>query len=179
MCPRASVTTSCPDRVCSLTATWLPIVPDGTNRAASLARISAARSCSRRTVGSSRKTSSPTSASAIALRISAVGVVTVSLLRSITLVCPPLRSPFGLQTRFLARFRHGRTRTYTDVHGLTNHAAQSGCRSHPVDPVLVSKATISSRVGIDGRAPSREQARAPAALAKRMQRPTGQLWRTP
>src|ERR1700674_64944 len=56
--------------------------PDGTNSADSFPKISAARSSSRLTVGSSPYTSSPTSASAIARRISAVGRVTVSLRRS-------------------------------------------------------------------------------------------------
>src|SRR5262245_11214984 len=59
------------------------MVPEGTKSAASLPRISAARSCRRLTVGSSRWTSSPTSASAIARRMARVGLVTVSLRRSI------------------------------------------------------------------------------------------------
>src|SRR5260370_37699919 len=57
--------------------------PVGTKIAASFSKISAARSCRRLTVGSSPYTSSPTSASAIALRIAGVGWVTVSLLKSI------------------------------------------------------------------------------------------------
>ena len=50
-------------------ATRLPIVPLATNRPASLPSRSAARSSSALTVGSSPKTSSPTSASAMARRI--------------------------------------------------------------------------------------------------------------
>src|SRR5947199_5345052 len=58
------------------------MVPVGTNSAASFPRISAARSSRRFTVGSSPYTSSPTSASAMARRISGVGLVTVSERRS-------------------------------------------------------------------------------------------------
>ena len=58
-------------------------MPLATNRPASLPRSSAARSSRAITVGSSPKTSSPTSASAMARRIAAVGRVTVSLRRSI------------------------------------------------------------------------------------------------
>src|SRR5213595_344074 len=58
--------------------------PVGTNNAASFPKISAARFSSRFTVGSSPYASSPTSASAIARRISGVGVVTVSERRSTT-----------------------------------------------------------------------------------------------
>src|SRR5580704_4705784 len=56
--------------------------PVGTNKAASFSKISAARFSNRFTVGSSPYTSSPTSASAIARRISPVGRVTVSLRKS-------------------------------------------------------------------------------------------------
>src|SRR4051794_9732070 len=61
---------------------WLPMVPDGTNSAASWPISPATRSSSARIVGSSRYTSSPTSASAMARRIAAVGRVTVSDRRS-------------------------------------------------------------------------------------------------
>src|SRR6266436_2373420 len=56
--------------------------PVGTNSAASFPKISAARVSSRFTVGSSPYTSSPTSAAAIAARISAEGRVKVSLRNS-------------------------------------------------------------------------------------------------
>src|SRR6267378_5183874 len=56
--------------------------PVGTNSAASFPKISAARVSSRFTVGSSPYTSSPTSAAAIAARISAEGRVNVSLRNS-------------------------------------------------------------------------------------------------
>src|ERR1700675_4447862 len=59
-----------------------PMHPVGTNKAASFSKISAARFSNRFTVGSSPYTSSPTSASAIARRISTVGRVTVSLRKS-------------------------------------------------------------------------------------------------
>ena len=63
-------------------ATRLPIAPLATNSPASLPRSEAARSSSSMTVGSSPNTSSPTSASAIARRMAGVGLVTVSLRRS-------------------------------------------------------------------------------------------------
>src|SRR5262245_36358068 len=76
------------------------MVPEGTNRAASLPSSAATRSSRRLSVGSSLKTSSPTSAEAIAARIPAVGRVTVSLRRSIKLsgmVGPGLRLVEALQ----------------------------------------------------------------------------------
>src|SRR5690349_9574079 len=63
-------------------AIWLDMVPDGTYSAASLPSTAATRSSRRRTVGSSLKTSSPTSAASMAARMAAVGLVTVSLRRS-------------------------------------------------------------------------------------------------
>src|SRR4051794_3514435 len=73
---------SSPRRVWARTAAWFPIVPDGTYTAASLPRTRAVSASSAITVGSSPQTSSPTSASAIARRISGVGRVTVSERRS-------------------------------------------------------------------------------------------------
>ena len=64
------------------TAAWFPIVPDGTYTAASLPSMRAVSASSSITVGSSPQTSSPTSASAMARRISGVGRVTVSERRS-------------------------------------------------------------------------------------------------
>ncbi len=78
----ASQIISSPARQCTRTPTRFDMVPEGTYKAASLPSISATRSCSRLTVGSSPKTSSPTSASAIAERIGSVGLVTVSLRKS-------------------------------------------------------------------------------------------------
>src|SRR6185312_5175444 len=69
----------------------LPIVPLGTNRAASLPIMAAARCSSLFTVGSSPYTSSPTSASAIAARIAAEGRVTVSLRKSTGITAPSYR----------------------------------------------------------------------------------------
>lgn len=69
----------------SLLAARLPIVPVGTNRAASLPNISATILSSSFTVGSSLNTSSPTTASFMACLISGVGLVMVSLRRSTTL----------------------------------------------------------------------------------------------
>src|SRR5580704_11770048 len=76
--------TSCPARVCASTEIRLPCVPEETNRAASLPVRRAAVSSSRRTVGSSSQTSSPTSARAIASRMAWVGSVKVSDRRSTT-----------------------------------------------------------------------------------------------
>src|SRR5438067_7185427 len=61
---------------------WFDIVPDGTYSEASLPRTAATRSCRRLTLGSSPKTSSPTSAAAMAARMPALGRVTVSLRKS-------------------------------------------------------------------------------------------------
>src|SRR5262245_37037449 len=79
----ASQISSSPGCVCPLTQIWFDIVPEGTNSAASLPSVAATRSSSRLTVGSSLKTSSPTSAAFIAARMPGVGLVTVSLRRSI------------------------------------------------------------------------------------------------
>src|SRR5262245_30950148 len=67
-----------------MSASWLPIVPDGTNSARSLPSRSATRVSSALTVGSSPYTSSPTSALAIASRMPRDGRVTVSDRRSRT-----------------------------------------------------------------------------------------------
>src|SRR5712692_9017977 len=90
--------TSWPGRVWARTETRLPWVPDVTNSAASLPSRSAASASSRRTVGSSSHTSSPTSARAIASRISAVGSVSVSERRSTTscMRSIPIISPLPL-----------------------------------------------------------------------------------
>src|SRR4051812_44431742 len=64
--------------MCSRKPMALHIVPEGRNTAASKPRSSATRSQSRFTVGSPKCCSSPTSASAIARRISGVGRVWVS-----------------------------------------------------------------------------------------------------
>ena len=69
-----------------MSETRLPIVPLDTNSPASLPSSSAARASSALTVGSSPNTSSPTSAEAIARRISSVGWVTVSERRSINVI---------------------------------------------------------------------------------------------
>src|SRR5262249_19567795 len=79
----ASQISSSPGCVCDLMPIWLDIVPDGTYTAASLPNSAATRSSSRLTVGSSWKTSSPTSAACMEARMPGVGRVTVSLRRSI------------------------------------------------------------------------------------------------
>ena len=67
----------------AMSPTRLPIVPLATSSPASAPSSSADRSSSALTVGSSPKTSSPTSASAIARRMAGEGSVTVSDRRSI------------------------------------------------------------------------------------------------
>src|SRR4051812_34727420 len=57
--------------------------PLGKNSASSLPSSAATRSSSRRVVGSPSRSSSPTSAAAMAARMAGVGFVTVSLRRSI------------------------------------------------------------------------------------------------
>src|SRR5260370_42106493 len=81
-CALASHTTRCPARVNACIAIWLHIVPVGRKAAAALPVSSAARSCSRLTVGSSPYQSSPTSASAMARRMACDGLLTVSERRS-------------------------------------------------------------------------------------------------
>ena len=68
-----------------MSAQALPWVPLVTNRAAGLANSFATYSSSALTVGSSRDTSSPTSASAMARRMESVGNVIVSLRSSMGL----------------------------------------------------------------------------------------------
>src|SRR5262245_56278397 len=79
----ASQNNSSPGCVWAFTAIWFDIVPEGTYSAASLPKYAATLSCNSWTVGSSLKTSSPTSAAAINARIAGVGLVTVSLRKSI------------------------------------------------------------------------------------------------
>src|SRR5580693_8603266 len=75
--------------------------PVGTKSAASFPNISAARRSNRFTVGSSPYTSSPTTASAIARRISGVGRVTVSLRKS-TMLSNAVTSSGSLRIPLLA-----------------------------------------------------------------------------
>src|ERR1035437_11187556 len=77
-CASSSKTASVPGEWCPAIPVMFAIEPDGKNSAASLPSILATRSSRRRTVGSPSSTSSPTSALAIAWRIAAVGLVTVS-----------------------------------------------------------------------------------------------------
>src|SRR5436309_3806523 len=96
--------TSSPRLVWAIRAQRLPMVPLGTNSAASLPTIDAARCCRRWTVGSSSQTSSPTSAAAMAFRIDSVGSVKVSLRSSTTrvmdsILAPPSGSQLGVDQR--------------------------------------------------------------------------------
>src|SRR5690349_8220987 len=81
-CASESATSSSPWATCSRRHSWLAIDPVGAKSASSCPSSSATRCSSRRTVGSSPKTSSPTGASAMARRIAAVGWVRVSESRS-------------------------------------------------------------------------------------------------
>src|SRR3989449_4013256 len=100
MCESRSSTTSWPVRVWLTTETRLPMVPEATKSPAALPRRSAASASSRLTVGSSSQPSSPTSARAMASRISGVGSVSVSERRS-TMSCTG-RLPLGPQSRVRA-----------------------------------------------------------------------------
>ena len=84
MCADDSQRTSWPTPTRERTASTLAIDPVGVKSAASLPKRPATFSSRARTVGSSPYTSSPTSAEAIAARMASVGLVTVSLRRSIT-----------------------------------------------------------------------------------------------
>ena len=83
------IRTVSPRPACASNATRLLCVPELTITAASLPSISAARSSRRFVVGSSPYTSSPSSASYIALRISGLGWLTVSLRRSTRIIRLP------------------------------------------------------------------------------------------
>src|SRR5688572_21666227 len=96
MCESRSSTTSWPACVCPTTETRLPMVPEATKSPASLPRRAAACASRRWTVGSSPQTSSPTSARAMASRISGVGSVSVSERRS-TMSCTVALLPQGPQ----------------------------------------------------------------------------------
>src|SRR2546426_7142423 len=114
MCESRSSTTSWPARVWLTTETTLPMVPEATKRPASFPSRSAAIDSSRLTVGSSSQTSSPTSARAMASRISGVGSVNVSDRRS-TMSCTWL--PLGSET-------HGRPTTPLGEPVLSRQAAE-------------------------------------------------------
>jgi hypothetical protein len=74
--------TSSPRWQCAMMAERLDWVPEGKKSAASMPKRRAISSCRRFTVGSSPKTSSPTTADAMASRMPGEGWVTVSLRRS-------------------------------------------------------------------------------------------------
>src|SRR5918992_3651374 len=83
-----------------MSAARFDCVPEGKRSAASKPKISEARACRRLTLGSSPNTSSPSSASIIALRIAAEGRVTVSERRS-TVMAEALRElPRDVAERF-------------------------------------------------------------------------------
>src|SRR5215510_8203336 len=102
------VSTSSPRSQWQSMAIWLAIVPLGTNSAAGLPSSSAARSCSRFTVGCSPYTSSPTSAAAIAARIAGVGRVTVSLRRSMVFMRRAYRAAPEFATTAFGVRKHAR-----------------------------------------------------------------------
>src|SRR5437867_3349344 len=106
-----------PGSACAMTATRLAIVPLCTKSAASLPRRRSAVSSSLRTVGSSPKSSLPTSASASARRIAGVGTVEASVRRSIE----SLTSLEGLAENVGAR--HVGELPAVDVEDLTGDVA--------------------------------------------------------
>src|SRR5690242_17186370 len=73
------------------------MVPEAVNSAASLPRSAAVSDSSSRTVGSSPNTSSPTSARAMVSRMAAVGLVTVSLRKSMTSIVVAFTPDQGLK----------------------------------------------------------------------------------
>ena len=75
---RCRIASSPPGRMCSRNAISLHIVPLGRKTAASMPSSAATRAQSSVTCGSSKRCSSPTSASAMALRMAEVGRVCVS-----------------------------------------------------------------------------------------------------
>src|SRR5437879_4777418 len=89
ICESRSRTTSWPVCVWLTTEIRLPMVPEVTKSPAAFPSRSAASASSRLTVGTSSQTSSPTSARAMASRISGVGSVSVSERRS-TMSCTGL-----------------------------------------------------------------------------------------
>src|SRR5438445_13188002 len=171
MCESRSRTTSWPARVWLTTETRLPIVPDATKRPAALPSRSAAIASRRLTVGSSSQTSSPTSARAIASRISGVGRVRVSERRSTTsctgsLLASPLGpepldgapAPLGVAVlaRELAEEVHGLgVLALVEVHfgeqveGLGNHERARIPCEHEFEP-LARRARIALREVIVG-----------------------------
>src|ERR1051326_2281422 len=86
MCAVSSQITSSPGRQCTWIAISLHIVPEGRNTALSLPKSSATISQSLMTVGSWSFCSSPTAAAIMNRRISAVGLVLLSLKRSMSFV---------------------------------------------------------------------------------------------
>src|SRR5205823_5728980 len=82
-------------------AAWFAMTPLGKKSASSFPSSAATRSSSRRVVGSPSRSSSPTSAAAIAARIAGVGLVTVSLRKSIGIA--------GIWRRPYSRRYHGRS----------------------------------------------------------------------
>src|SRR3972149_1856840 len=93
MCASSPTITSSPRWQWESIAVRLLCCPLVVRGAASFPMTAAASASRRLTVGSSRKTSSPSSASAIALRISGGGSVTVSLRRSAVFIASAKEGP--------------------------------------------------------------------------------------
>src|SRR5262249_2625153 len=115
------------------------MVPDGTNKAASLPRRAATRSWSRWTVGSSSKTSSPTSAACMAARMAGVGLVTVSLRRSIRLSA--MRCP---------RYGVGRLLLFCRGRLLTGFEEPAAVQLAQIDPAVRHVLELGRSRGIAG-----------------------------
>src|SRR5690242_5347516 len=122
MCEDSCARISSPGRQCVAMATWLHIVPDGRNTAASLPSSAALRSHSSQIVGSEPICSSPTSASIIASFIPRDGLVCVSDDRL-------TRTGIEKSNRFGS---YDMAKTSTDLAQLAQHADVVGNRLRKV-----------------------------------------------
>ena len=103
------ISSPCPAR--EPIAIWFAMVPVGVQMAASLPNRAATLSCSWLMVGSSPKTSSPTSASCMALRMPGPGRVTVSLRRSMRSMRPHMLNG----ARMARESKEARSRRFREI----------------------------------------------------------------
>src|SRR5918993_1027300 len=115
---------------------WLPMVPEGTYRAASWPRRSATAPSSRWMVGSSPQTSSPTSAVAMARRMAGVGLVKVSERRSI--IAASLRAGVR-QSSVPNRDPHRGDMASTSMPQPMPHKDTLEIRGHIIDSMLFTR----------------------------------------
>ncbi len=171
MCAWAWRKTSSPRPVSARTAAWLHMVPDGKYSAASLPRSSAACSCRARTVGSSPSTSSPTSASSIAARISGEGRVTVSLRRSIVLMGSPRSRGVQVPGERIAGTRSPAAERLRRAAGAPRSRARrragGACARRPAGTAARGPRRAAARRRRPGRRPAAARARSRARSAER------------